>query len=104
MLGEAVEGAARAGREDFAEEGGELGLSCQGCRNGRFGKRCFCPPLKTGSLTTIGENSVFASYPRKQGALLLRPMNSKKMTDTRAKNHVFQSTVLTAPMMCQSSC
>ena len=35
----------------------------QGCRNGRFGKRCFVPCRKQAVLTKIGESSDRAFYP-----------------------------------------
>ena len=69
----------------------------QGCWNGRFGKRCFCPLPKTGGLRKIGDNSDIAFYPQKQGFLLLGPRKSTKMTKmagvTQAKWPFAKSTV-----------
>ena len=52
--------------------------SFQGCRNGRFGKRSFCPLPKTGGFDEIGENFDIAFCPQKQRILLLGPGNRRK--------------------------
>ena len=54
----------------------------QGCRNGRFGKRLFCPLPKTGGFdeNRRKENSDIAFCPQKQGILLLGTRKSTKMT------------------------
>ena len=61
----------------------EEGFSDQSCRNGRFGKRSFCPlpGRKQVVLTKVGENSDIAFYTKKkQGILLLKAWKSTKMT------------------------
>ena len=52
----------------------------QGCRNGRFGKRSFCPLPKTRGFDENWRNSDIAFYLQKQGSLLLKPRKSTKMT------------------------
>ena len=49
----------------------------QGCRNGRFGKRCSCPLPKTGGFGEIGKNSDIAFLHTKKG-IWLRPRKSTK--------------------------
>ena len=53
---------------------------CQGCENGVFGKRCFCPLPKTGGFDEKWRKWRFTFYPQKQGVALLGAQKPTKMT------------------------
>ena len=70
----------------------------QGCENGVFGKRCFCPLPKTGDFDEKWRKLQFTFYPQKQGVALVRARKATKMTKMAgvpqtkpgfAKNRVF---------------
>ena len=71
----------------------------QGWRNGRFGKRSFCPLPKTGGFDVNWQKFWYCILPTKKGVLLLGPRKSTKMTKlagvTPAKWPFAKSTVLT---------
>ena len=76
----------------------------QGCENGVFGKRCFCPLPKTGGFDEKWRKWRFTFYPQKQEVALLRARKPTKMTrmagapQTKpgfAKNRVFATLNLT---------
>ena len=55
-------------------------LENQGCENGVFGKRCFCPLPKTGGFDEKWRKLQLTFYPRKQVVALLRARKPTKMT------------------------
>ena len=80
----------------------------EGCENGVFGKRCFCPLPKTGGFDEKWRKWRFTFYPQKQGVALLRARKPTKMTKMAgvpqakpgfAKNRVFA----TLTFFCQTS-
>ena len=82
---------------------GEPLIFFQGCENGVFGKRCFCPLPKTGGFDEKWRKGRFTFYPQKQGVALLRARKPTKMTKMAgvpqtkpgfAKNRVFATLIL----------